>query len=228
MGHPISMAREESRRQVASTEFGLPIDHSFGLAAADESIRRVASALEAHGFTVKVVGTLAEARTYVHSILPKEKTIFTASSETLRLSGIEDDINKSGNYTAVRPQLEKLHRSTQMAEIKRLSSAPDVAIGSVHAITEDGKVLVGSGSGSQLSPYVYGAGKVIWVVGSQKLVPDVETGLKRLQLYSYPKEDLRMRERYGMPSGLNKILIINGDRPAGRSTVVLVREPVGF
>jgi acyl-CoA hydrolase len=216
------------QRQVVSTEFGVPIDHGFGYAAPEASIQKASAALEAHGFAVKVVDTAEDARAYVRSILPKDRSVFTSSSETLRISGLEDDINGSGEYNAVRTQLDKLDRNTQMAEMKRLSATPDVVVGSVHAITEDGRILIGSGSGSQLGPYAYGAGKVIWVVGSQKVVPDLETGLRRVQLYSYPKEDIRLRGKYGMPSSLNKILIENADRPAGRSTIVLIREPIGF
>jgi acyl-CoA hydrolase len=109
----------------------------------------------------------------------------------------------------------------------KLGASPDVVVGSVHAITEDGRVIAASGSGSQLGPYASAAGKVIWVVGSQKIVPDLDTAMRRLQFYAYPKEDNRVREKYGTPSGLMKILIVNGDMP-GRSTVVLIREPIGF
>ncbi len=125
------------------------------------------------------------------------------------------------------PQLEKMDRNTQRAEMRRLSASPDVVVGSVHAITEDGRVVAASASGSQLGPYASSAGKVIWVVGSQKIVSDLDSAMARVQFYAYPKEDIRAREKYGMPSALLKFLIVNGDWP-GRSTVVLVREPIGF
>ena len=209
------------------TQFGLPIDESFGKPASEESIQNAAKALKAHNFSVEVVDTLAQARAYVGSILPKDQSILTASSETLRISGIEEDINRSGKFNAIRPQLEKMDRSTQRAEMRRLSSAPDVVVGSVHAVTEDGRVVAASASGSQLGAYAYGAGRVVWVVGSQKVVPDIDAAMRRVQYYSYPKEDIRAREKYGMPSALLKVLTVNGDWP-GRTTVVLVREPVGF
>jgi len=209
------------------TRFGLPIDESFGKPASEESIQNAAKALRAHNFSVEVVDTPAEARAFVNSILPKDQSIFTASSETLRLTSLDEDINSSGKYNAIRPQLEKLDRGTQRAEMRRLSASPDVVVGSVHAITEDGKVIAASASGSQLGSYAGGAGRVIWVVGSQKIVSDIDTAMRRVQYYAYPKEDVRAREKYGMPSALLKILIINEDWP-GRSTVVLVREPIGF
>jgi acyl-CoA hydrolase len=213
--------------QVQTTKHGIPIDHSFAKASSEESLQKTAAALKARNFLVELVNTPADARAYVNSILPKDQTIFTASSETVNLSGLEEDINRSGRYNAIRPQMEKLDYKTQRAEMLKLGATPDVVVGSVHAITEDGRVIAASGSGSQLGPYASAAGKVIWVVGSQKIVPDLDTAMRRLQFYAYPKEDNRVREKYGMPSGLMKILIVNGDM-SGRSTVVLIREPIGF
>jgi acyl-CoA hydrolase len=209
------------------TQHGIPIDNSFAKAASEESLQNTAAALKARNFSVEVVDTPADARAYVNSILPKDRSIFTSSSETVNLSGLDEDINRSGRYKAIRPQMEKLDYKTQRAEMLKLGASPDVVVGSVHAITEDGRVIAASGSGSQLGPYASAAGKVIWVVGSQKIVPDLDTAMRRLQFYAYPKEDNRVREKYGMPSGLMKILIVNGDMP-GRSTVVLIREPIGF
>ena len=211
----------------AKTQFGIPIDESFAKAASEESIQRAAKALRAHNFAVEVFDTPAEARAYVNSVLPKDQSILTASSETVRLSGLDEDINRSGKFNAIRPQLEKMDRNTQRAEMRKLGSAPDVVVGSVHAVTEDGRVVAASASGSQLGTYAYGAGRVIWVVGSQKVVPDIDTAMKRVQLYAYPKEDIRAREKYGMPSALLKVLTMNGDWP-GRITLVLVREPIGY
>ncbi len=213
--------------QIQTTKYGIPIDESFAKAASEESIQKTAAALKARNFQVEVVDTPAAARAFVISILPKDQSIFTSTSETVSLSGLDEDINKSGKFNAIRPQMMKLDYKTQRREMLRMGAAPDVVVGSVHAITEDGRVIAASASGSQLGPYAGAAGRVIWVVGSQKLVPDLDTAMRRLQFYAYPKEDARLRETYGMPSALLKILIVNGDKP-GRSTVVLIREPIGF
>ncbi len=212
----------------SKTQYGIPIDHRFSKPASEEMIQRAAEALRKHNIAVEVVDTAADARSYVKSILPKDKSIFTSASETLRLSGLDEDINQSGGYLSIRQQLAKMDRATQMPEMRHLSATADVVVGSVHAVTEDGKLVAASASGSQLALYSSGASRAIFVVGAQKVVPDLETGLRRVEAYSYPKEDARMRERYGMPSALLKILIINGDWPATRSTVVLIRESIGF
>ena len=236
MGSPISDDRyaltlniqKTQEAELGKTEFGLPIDNSFSRPATEEQIQRAAAALRAHNIAVEVVDTPAAARAYVNSILPKDKTILTAASETVRLSGLEEDINNSGHYKSIRQELAKLDPKTQMPEMRKLGSTPDVIVGSVQAVTEDGRLIIGSASGSQLGPYSAGAGKVIWVVGSLKVVPDLETGMRRLEEYSYPKEDIRARAKYGQGSFLAKVLTINMDWPAGRSTLVLIREPIGF
>ncbi|HYB04044.1 MAG TPA: LUD domain-containing protein, partial [Nitrososphaerales archaeon] len=115
----------------------------------------------------------------------------------------------------------------QFRERVKLGAAPDIVVGSVHAITESGQVLVGSGSGNQLGPYAASAEKVIWLVGSQKIVPDFESGMRRLEMYSYPLEDIRMHEAFGRGSFLAKVLMVNGERP-GRITIVLIRQAIGF
>jgi hypothetical protein len=223
----MSTITQESNKE-DRTQFGLPIDYGFSRAASEERIQKAATALRKNGFVVEVFSTAAEARSFVTSMLPKDKTIFTTRSETLRLSGLDDDINVSGSYISLRQQMTKLDRATQMPEIKRLGATPDVVVGSAHAVTEDGRLIVASASGSQFGPLSSGAGKAIFVVGSQKIVPDLETGMRRIENYSYPKEDARMREQYNIPSALLKILILNGDWPAARSTVVLIREAIGY
>ena len=120
-----------------------------------------------------------------------------------------------------------MDRLTQADEMRRLSASPDFMAGSVHALTEDGRVLVVSAGGSQLGPYVSGAGKVIWVVGVQKIVKDLDEAFKRIEKYVYPMEDARMQKMRGLHSSLNKMLIFNKERP-GRITIILVKEVLGF
>jgi len=115
---------------------------------------------------------------------------------------------------------------TQGKEIKKLVSAPDYMVGSVHAVTEDGHTLTGSGSASQIGPYAYSANKVILIVGMQKIVKDVAAGLRRLEEYVLPLEDVRMKGLKYAGANLRKILIVNKD--SERTTIILVRQKIGF
>jgi hypothetical protein len=142
--------------------------------------------------------------------------------------GITDEIEGSSRYDAVRPQTMSMDREAQADEIRRRSAAPDLMLGSVHAVTETGSLLTASMSGSQLGPYASGAGRVILVVGTQKIVSDLEEGLRRINEYSFPLEDARAQAAYGIRSAVNKILIINREIVPERVTVVLVDEVLGF
>jgi LUD domain len=116
----------------------------------------------------------------------------------------------------------------QGREMRQLAAAPDWVVGSVHAVTGEGSLLIASASGSQLGPIVSGAGHVIFVIGAQKIVPDLDTGIRRINNYCFPLEDLRAREAYGVPSGLNNLLIVNRAVLPGRITAILVNESLGF
>jgi hypothetical protein len=98
----------------------------------------------------------------------------------------------------------------------------------VQAVTETGSLIAVSAGGSQLGPYVGGAGRVILVVGTQKIVANLEEALRRVDEYAFPLEDARAMETYGVHSGVNKILIINREYAPGRITVVFVDEVLGF
>ncbi len=160
--------------------------------------------------------------------MPENKEIFTSSSETVRLSGIGDAINASGRFISLRKKLSLMDPTTQAMEMQKLGAAPDIVVGSVHAVTEAGQILVASATGSQLGPYSASAGKAIWIVGSQKIVPDMRTALRRIFLYSYPMEDVRARHASGRPSSVSKMLWIEKENAVGRDTLVFVREPIGF
>jgi len=196
--------------------------------ASDEQIAITQAALNANNIQTMVVNSGEEARQYVLSLIPEGAEVHQAASHTLEWIGLTAAIEQSGRYQAIRPQVRKLDRMTQGREIRKLSSSPDVMLGSVHAVTEWGQVLVASGGGSQIGPYASGAGMVIWVVGAQKLVGSLEEGLRRIQEHSYVLEDERMRTAIGRGAQLNQILIINGSLQPNRFKLVIVKEQLGF
>jgi len=201
---------------------------AFATPATAERIERTSSALTAKGFIVEILDDVAAARARIAELVPPNAAVFTAASETLRLAGIDDDINGSGRYAAVKPRIHALDRTTQGDEIRHLTATPDVAIGSVSAVTEDGALVAVSASGSQLPAYAGGAARVIWVIGAQKIVADLDTAFRRIESYALPLEDARARAIYGRSSAINKVLIVNAEPVPGRATVLLVRHAIGF
>lgn len=201
---------------------------AFADAAQAQSLERTAAALTAHGFAVEILDDAAAARERVKDLIPEGATVLTGASETLRLSGIDADLNASGRYASVRARGMTLDRAKDADEIRRLLASPDVAIGSVNAVTEAGALVIASASGSQLPGYAGGAAQAIWVVGAQKVVPDLSTALRRIEEYVLPLESARVQVVYGGPSAVNRVLILNAEPHPGRGTVLLLREAIGY
>lgn len=201
---------------------------SFADPASAQRLERAAAALTDHGFTVEILDDVAAARTRIKELIPEGASVFTGASETLRLSGIEEDITTSGRYDAVKPRGLAMDRTTQLREIWRLMATPDVIVGSVAAVTETGSLVVASASGSQLPGYAGAAAHAIWIVGAQKVVSDLPTALRRIEEHCLPLENDRAMKVYGKPSALNRLLILNAEPQPGRGTVLLLRETIGF
>jgi hypothetical protein len=201
---------------------------SFTDPAPAERLERAAAALIAHGFAVEILDDAAIARTRIKDLIPEGAIVFTGASETLSLSGIEDDISSSGRYDAIKSRTRTMDRATQRSEIWAALSTPDVIVGSVAAVTETGSLVVGSASGGQLPGYAGAAARAIWVVGAQKVVPDLPAALRRVEEHCLPLENDRAEKVYGRPSALNRVLILNAEPEPGRGTVLLLREAIGF
>jgi hypothetical protein len=214
------------------TELRPDLDRSLNrrfMTVGDEAtVKRTAAALEANGISVLRAADAAEAKRIVLGLIPDGSQVHLGASESLGVSGIADEIEKSGRYEPLRPRIWSMDRKIQADEIRRLTASPDVMLGSVHAVIETGSLVAASMSGSQLGPYATGAGRVILVVGTQKIVSNLEEGLRRIDEYAFPLEDARAQAAYGVHSGVNKVLIINREITPGRITVVLVDEVLGF
>ena len=200
--------------------------------ASKETVEKIIKNLEENGMSGELVETKADAKTKVLSMIPKGSEVMTMTSVTLTQSGIEEEINTSGKYTSVKQKLQKMNRETDSREMQKIGAAPEWAIGSVHAITENGHVLIASNTGSQLPAYVYGAEHAIWVVSTKKIVKDVEDGMNRISEYILPLESARARKAYGLPedwhSNISKLLIVNKEVKSGRIHIILVNEDLGF
>jgi hypothetical protein len=193
-----------------------------------ERLERAATALKEHNFTVEILDDVEAARARVRDLIPEGASVFTGASETLRLSGIDADLNGSGRYDAIRPRVLAMDRATGADEIRRLLASPDFVVGSVAALTETGSLVAASASGSQLPAYSGGAARAIWIVGAQKVVPDLSTALRRVEDHALPLESARAQVAYGQPSAVNRLLVLNAEPQPGRATVLLLREAIGF
>ena len=193
----------------------------------DQTLAATVTALEEHGFSVEVVDDLDAARQAVLDRIPHGASVMTNTSVTLAETGIAEAINGGGRYESARNKMFALDFATQAREMKAIGGQADYALGSVHAVTRDGILVIASASGSQLASYAWGAANVMFVVGAQKLVPDLAAARERIYQHSLVLEDARAIAAYGQHSQVGKILEIHAELP-GRIHVVLIRQPVGF
>lgn len=182
--------------------------------ASDGALERTVLSLTANGMSATLV--------------PDGVTVMNVTSTTLDQIGLSKDIEEATRFESVRRRIQALPQPDRRLQMRRLSAAVDVVVGSVHAVPEDGQVLVASNSGSQLGPYVFGAGKVIWVVGGQKVVASLDDGLRRIREHAFTLEDRRMRAAFGMGSAINKMLLVTREIVPERVVAFLVKQVLGF
>lgn len=191
-----------------------------------EAVKKTKEALESNGFKVLTLDSLQDAKEKVMELIPEQSEVFVATSVTLSEAGLDSELNESDKYISVRNKINEIDTDDGVAR-RRMGSAAEYIVGSVHAITESGEVYIASNSGSQLPGYVYGASNVIWLVGTQKLVKDHTEAMERLEEHTLPLEDERAQQAYGVHSQISKLLIYRKE-PSERITVLLFNESVGY
>lgn len=212
--------------EITQTKSKLVPNMAYAQLASDKQIERAAKALEANGIQVIIAANGEEAKRKLFELIPAGAEVFTGSSMTLEALGVPAEVDQ--RYNSVRAKLAKMDRATQGREMIKMGATPEWMVGSVHAVTEDGTVVIASNTGSQLAGYAAAAAHVVWVVGAQKIVPNLDEAFKRIREYSLPREDERALQAYGMNSNISKMLIVHREVMPGRTTMIIVKEELGF
>jgi len=199
----------------------------FAAPASEAELEAVAEKLRARNFEVVIVQDGAEAKAQVLNRIPEGAQVHSGKSKTLEDAGLFKEFMEGDRFDFVRKRTMKLDPKTQRDEIRKLGAAPDVMVNSAHAVTEEGQIVITSASGSQIGPIASGAGRLILVIGSQKIVPDLDAAFRRIREHVFPYEDARLREAMGIGTKITRTLILDQDFMPGRTTVILVREPIG-
>lgn len=194
--------------------------------ASDDSIKKTVEKLVGNGIRVFVVNDKKEAQKKVLEFIPPKSEVMTMTSVTLSEMWLDTLLNESNDYISIRHQLD--NNSVEKIEKQRLWAAHEWVIWSVHAVTEDGKVVIASATWSQIPSYAYGAANVLWVVGTQKIVKNLEQALDRIYEYVFDLENARAMKAYGVGSWVNKILIVNKEVTPGRIHIILVKEKLWY
>jgi len=205
------------------------LEQIAGYAAPADSaqLEALTTRLRERNFEVLVVDDADDAKAAVLALLPEGAEVHSGKSKTLEDAGVFDELLQSGRYNFLRTRLRQMNYQTQADQIRKLGAAPDFMLGSVQAVTEAGQLVAASGSGSQIGPYASGARQLILVIGAQKVVPDLDAALRRITEHVQPYEDMRLRQLMGEGTQLARVLILERDFRPGRTTIILVREPIG-
>ena len=199
----------------------------FAAPASKAQLEALAEKLREHNFEALIVKDGEEAKAEVLKRIPEGASVHSGKSKTLEDAGIFAELMGNDGYNFIRKRTVKMDPRTQRDEIRKTAAAPDIMLGSANAVTEDGRIVITSASGSQIGPIASGAGKLILVIGSQKIVPDLEAAFQRIKEHVFPYEDARLRDQMGVGTKITRTLILDQDFTPGRTTVILVRQPIG-
>ncbi len=205
---------------------------SFSSLANEQTIAKTVEAVSARGVSVEVVDTRINALARVKALIPAGSTVQTGASLTLREIGFEDLlVSKDHPWQNLKDAILAEKDPARQTLLRRQATLADYFLGSVHAISQTGEIVVASMTGSQLGSYAYAARNVIWVAGAQKITATLDEAIRRVREYVLPHEDERMRKSSGgkMGSMIGKLLIFEREAPflARRVTLLLVKESLG-
>lgn len=203
----------------------------YDVLAPEESVTKTINALNTKGIQTLTVENKKAALAKIKELIPTGVSVMNGSSTTLKQIGFIEYL-KTGTHG-----WDNLHEKVlaekdpvKQSILRKHATVSDYYVGSVHALTETGEFIVASNSGSQLASIVYNSPNLLFIVGTQKIVPSLPEGMKRLETYVFHREDNRMKEEYGVGTMLSKVLIFRGENSMfGRKIkFVFVKEILGF
>jgi len=195
----------------------------------EETITKTAEAIKQRGIEVIMADNKEEALEKIKSLIPEGASVMNGSSTTLDEIGFVDYL-KSGKYSwkNLHEPISKEQDQQKRMILMRQATLADYFLGSVNAIAETGELVAADASGSRIGAYPFAAGKVILVSGINKIVLTLEDAIKRVREYVYPLENERAKRVYGTGSVVGKILITEREIFPQRTTLILVKEKLGF
>lgn len=199
--------------------------------ASNESITSTVAKLAEHNVEGIVVPTKADALVKIKELIPAGASVMNGASVTLEQIGYIDYL-KGGEHgwDNLHAAIVKETDPVKQSALRQQGVHADYYLGSVHALSETGEFVIASNTGSQLSHIVFTSKNLLFVVGAQKIVPNLTEAMKRLEEYVVPLENKQSLVKWGAPTQLNKIVIFKGENPhMGRKIrVIIVKELLGF
>jgi hypothetical protein len=196
-----------------------------------ETLENLIPKLAERGVVAEIVKDRTEALAKIKELIPAGASVMNGSSVTLEEIGYIDLLKSSTHpWKNLKTDILAETDPGKQATLRKYSVVSDYYLGSVHALAEDGQFVIASNTGSQLPHIVYTSPNLIFVVGNQKVVPDLATAFKRIEGYVLPLENKHMMDLYKVGSQISKIVVWRNEAAFNKRTVrmLLVEEKLGF
>ncbi|TQQ83094.1 lactate utilization protein [Halonotius terrestris] len=205
------------------------IDDELDALPSEADIDETITNLEANGFEVVVVDTAEDALDTLQSHIPAGASVMNGHSTTLEEIGFDDYLSDGDHeWESLPDQIWSIDDDADRQAARRDSQTADYFLGSVNGIAQTGELVAADRSGSRIGAYPFAASNVVIVSGINKIVPTLSDALDRLETVAYPLENERAKEAYGVESAIAKQLIFRQELDEGRTTVLLIRDDLGY
>jgi len=205
------------------------IDATLDELPTEEAVETAAENLEANGFEVIVADSTEEALETIQSQIPAGASVMNGHSTTLEESGFADYLSESDHeWERLADEIWSIDDDAKRQAARREAQTADYFLGGINAISQTGELVAADRSGSRIGAYPFAASNVVIVSGVNKIVPTIDDALDRLESVAYPLENERAQEAYGVDSAIAKELIFRQELEEGRTTVVLIRDQLGY
>jgi len=205
------------------------IDATLDELPTEEAVETAAENLEANGFEVIVADSTEEALETIQSQIPAGASVMNGHSTTLEDIGFADYLSESDHeWESLADEIWSIDDDAKRQAARREAQTADYFLGGINAISQTGELVAADRSGSRIGAYPFAASNVVIVSGVNKIVPTIDDALDRLESVAYPLENERAQEAYGVDSAIAKELIFRQELEEGRTTVVLIRDQLGY
>ena len=192
------------------------------------TVERTIQALAARNVDAWLAGSGQEALARLKELVPEGSEVFVNTSETLDTIGYSGFMHDNDRYINLHDRMMAVTDPVEQREFRRKTTTADYFVGSVQAIAESGEIVLASSSGSQIGAYAYGARRVILVAGTQKICSTLAEAEARTRGWTLERHDRWLEDRGVAATPIGKYMIMEHEPVAGRITMILIPENLGW
>ncbi len=199
--------------------------------ASKEVIEKTVASLTTNHFMPEVMATKEAALAHIKEIIPKGASVMNGASLTLQQIGFIDYLKDgSHGWNNLHAAILAETDAAKQSDLRKMGVISDFYLGSVHALSQTGELVIASNTGSQLPHLAYTSPNLILVISTEKITPTLTDAIKRLEEHVIPLENTRIQALYKIDTTYAKTLILHKENPSlGRKVhVLLVEEKLGF